>query len=193
MTMKVRARKTMHQPSRRLINALAVVAFTVVLATALVGVRIAASAIGRGPVREAEVGGLYAQLGTSQWLVDQMHDSQGQVYSMPASMMPDFPDQGFLRLDVELHLRNRSRNTQYFRVQEFELRDADGTTWSPVGGRITEFILEPGEALDVILDFDVPARTAALRLVWTRSAADVIMPVPSPDPELIKKAEEHVH
>ncbi|RME44149.1 MAG: hypothetical protein D6791_13810 [Chloroflexi bacterium] len=172
---------------------LAVIAFTAVLATALVGVRIAAVAIGRGPVREAEVGGLHAQLGAAQWLVDQMHDSQGQVYSMPASMMPDIPDQGFLRLNVEVNLRNPGGNTQHFRVQEFELRDADGAAWSPVAGRTTDFILDPGQALDVVLNFDVPARVAGLRLVWTRATADVIMPVPSPDPELIAKAEEHVH
>lgn len=193
MAINTQARKVVQQSPIRPLNTLAVLAFVAALASALAGVGLAAVSISSRPVQEAEVGGLYVRLESTEWLVDQMHESEGQVYSMPANMMPDMPDAGLLRLNVELNLYNRGQRPQHFRADEFELRSAEGTVWSPVADRLTDFTLEPGQALNAVLDFDVLAGEPGLRLVWARTGADVAMPVPEPDPELVTGAQEHAH
>ena len=193
MATNTRARKVVQRSPIRPLNTLAVLVFVAALASALAGVGLAAVSINSRPVRQAEVDGLFVRLERAEWLVDQMHESTGQVYPMPASMMPDLPDAGLLRLNVELNLYNRSQRARHFSTDEFEIRSAEGTVWSLATDKLTDFTLDPGQALNAVLDFDVLAGEPGLRLVWARTGADVVMPVPDPDPELVTGAREHVH
>lgn len=149
-----------------------------------------------GPETEARAGGLSAWVTDYQWL-EHDHDGadssdltppdavslpapedavasfggqdQNQGFAMPASMMPGTPDEGFLRLQVELDVLNRSSREQTVDISQFHLLGEDGRTWPTMGGGTFKATsLGKGHAYTTVAAFDVEESVSGqtMYLVW---------------------------
>jgi mono/diheme cytochrome c family protein len=156
----------------RLHRALAIAALTVALAPALAGGVILLQGRSQRVVREAVLGGLFLRLESAEWLHDTMiHPQIG--YSMPASMTPGMPLPGQQRLAVEVSVRNTSRQRQELDVEELELVSEGDAVWPAVSSEVGHVMLDPGEGVSAIVQFDVPEKLPAARLVWARGGERV--------------------
>lgn len=117
---------------------------------------------------EARAAGLTLRLQEVRWLEDQM-DHGGGVYPMPESMLPDMPERGMHRLNVELQLRNASSSEQDFHAEELVLVSTSGVERVPSGGEVPEITLQPRQVVNLYLQYDVEDEERGdLRLSWRR-------------------------
>lgn len=115
---------------------------------------------------EASVAGLTLRLQEVRWLEDQM-DHGGGVYPMPESMMPDMPERGMHRLNVELQLRNDASSQREFHAEELVLVSTSGIERTPSGGEVPEIALQPRQVVNLYLQYDVDDdERGDLRLSW---------------------------
>lgn len=106
---------------------------------------------------------------------------QGQQFPMPASMMPGMPENGQQRLHIELMLRNEGSLPRQFGPDEFRLVGNDNHSWKPQDNTsFLNFTLQPGQALNTALSFDIEEAAANLYLVWHRGDSQVRIPVADP-------------
>jgi mono/diheme cytochrome c family protein len=123
-------------------------------------------------VREAVLSGLFLRLESADWLHDTMvHVEKG--YPMPASMTPGMPLPGQQRLAVEVSVRNTTRQRREFDVEELELVSADDAVWPAVSSEVGHVVLDSGEGVSAIVQFDVPEKLPSARLLWTRGGKNV--------------------
>jgi hypothetical protein len=90
-------------------------------------------------------------------------------FARPASMMPGTPDEGFQRLQIELHMVNTSGPASEVSPTDFWLEDDQGTWWPGLqGGTFRTTDLDTGHALNTVLAFDVQDNKADadMELVW---------------------------
>jgi mono/diheme cytochrome c family protein len=121
---------------------------------------------------EASAAGLMLRLQEVRWLEDQM-DHGGGVYPMPESMMPDMPEPGTHRLNVELQLRNDSSSKQEFHAEELVLVSTSGVERAPSGGEVPRITLQPRQVVNLYLQYDVEDEERGdLRLSWRRGARE---------------------
>lgn len=150
----------------------ALAAFAIALVPAVAGGVILLEGRRERVVREAMLNGLFLRLESADWVHDTMvHTDTG--YQMPAAMVPGMPLAGQERLSVEVSIRNTSRQRREFNAEELELRSADNAIWPAISSEITSMMLDPGETISSILQFDVPEKLSNARLVWSRGGASV--------------------
>ncbi len=90
-------------------------------------------------------------------------------FARPASMMPGTPEEGFQRLQIELHMQNAAGPTTEVSPSDFWLEDDDGSRWPGLqGGTFRPTDLGAGHALNTVLAFDIQSNKADsdMELVW---------------------------
>ncbi|RME41303.1 MAG: DUF4352 domain-containing protein [Caldilineae bacterium] len=119
------------------------------------------------------------QLAEARNLEIEAATAEGQVFPMPASMMPDLPDDGYRRLKVEFTMENVGNQPVFFGPAEFRLHAAAGGEWSPRA--VTTFqagTLFGGQRVDAVFFFDVPQEEESdLYLTWMRDGRQFRIPV----------------
>lgn len=115
--------------------------------------------------------------------IEEATTAQGQVFPMPASMMPDLPDEGHERLKVELTLQNTGRRSQPFGPGDFRLRSEAGGEWLPrAKSTFRADVLHAGQSVNGVFFFDVPQEEAQdLFIVWQRGGSKIRIPVEAVD------------
>lgn len=180
----------------------------VALATSLLGLGMAIPMLlTRTPLaaigQDIQADGLVLRVESAAWLVHEHADAppppgtnvnqnsadsngqnadQGQQFPMPASMMPGMPENGQQRLHIELMLRNEGNLPRSFGPDEFRLEASNNHLWKPQDN--TSFMnvtVQPGQALNAALSFDIDEAAANLFLVWHRGGSQVRVPVADPD------------
>lgn len=138
---------------------------------------------------EASVDGLKLRLQEVQWLEDQM-DHGGGVYPMPDSMMPDMPEPGVHRLNVEIRLQNTSNVEKEFRSEELVLVSTSGVEREPSGGETPQISLKPRQVVNLYFQYDVgDEERGDLRLKWRRAKLEqgLLAVAHPPDHEFIEE------
>lgn len=174
-------------PALTLTVALGTVVFGAVLVVQMWFSRILTAA----PGQNVRVGGLTFRVENFEWV---QHDHSGadptqsqtasggsdsatptgQGFPMPASMMPGAPEAGNQRLQVQFALQNLTERPYSYGPQEFQLVAANGDSWRPQPNEaFRPGKLEPGQALDAALFFDVTETSADLALVLERNGERV--------------------
>lgn len=127
---------------------------------------------------QASVAGLGIRIERMAWLLDQME--HGHKTPMPASMMPDMPEHGLQRLNVEISLYNDGKERQLFQASELRLRSSAGHNWLPCFATVETMVLSAGQSAHLFLNFDVPSmEEAELQLIWQRGGTEKATPVPA--------------
>ncbi|MBE7472510.1 MAG: hypothetical protein DPW09_07005 [Anaerolineae bacterium] len=153
--------------------------------------------------QDIQADGLVLRVESAAWLVHEHEDAppppgvnvnqnsagsngqnadQGQQFPMPASMMPGMPENGQQRLHIELMLRNEGSLPRSFGPDEFRLEASNNHSWKPQDN--TSFLnvtVQPGQALNTALSFDIDEAAANLFLVWNRGGSLVRVPMTDPD------------
>ena len=94
-------------------------------------------------------------------------------FAMPASMMPGTPDEGYVRLQVELTMFNHAATTEVSPAG-FVLEDADGRQWDALlGGTFNPTDLHDGHLLNTVVAFDISERDAGqtMYLTWRHAGS----------------------
>jgi hypothetical protein len=131
-------------------------------------------------------GGLSVTVERAAWIGHDMPD-QGNVFAMPASMMPGMPLDGQQRLYVAASIANTGDDVLLYGPEQFVLQSDDGHRW-PLAGSAVGGVLHPGQRMELDLFFDVDEGAGALSLVWERGDRTVIVPVAS-----AAELEDHDH
>ena len=97
---------------------------------------------------------------------------------MPSTMMPDMPEQGQIRIQIEVNLENLGSHPREFALDDFILRSASGDQWLPrTGNSISYGTLGPAQAINGKVAFDVEDTATDLYLVWSRGGTEVRFPM----------------
>ncbi len=127
---------------------------------------------------EAESGGVSLRIESSEWLDDEeAHRDQGEVFPMPASMMPDMPADGLQRLHVELSLQNRADGAHDLTPADFRVSSVSGESWAAMASTLPPSSLGPGQALNGAVFFDVPEGMPGVYFVWSSGGTEAYMPI----------------
>lgn len=103
-------------------------------------------------------------------------------FTMPASMMPGTPDEGFQRLQLNLGFANKGSEAAQTGPEDFYLLADDGDIWQGLrGGSFNTTRLGSGQVLNTVLAFDVPESVEAsnLELIWNASNTEIRFAVDS--------------
>jgi cytochrome c553 len=171
--------------ARRWLSQPGILIFLAVAALATAGWGLLLRAAHRLPVAEASFDGLHMRLEQAAWIEDQME--HGENFQKPASMAPDMPGPGIQRVSMHMALRNRAKEPREYHGEEFVLVPEIGPEVGPFGGVVGEARLEPGQALNTELQFDLDTTKPHGKLLmrWQRGRRTVYFPVP--------EAPEHFH
>jgi hypothetical protein len=115
-------------------------------------------------------------------VTDLAAQGDGQGFTMPASMMPGTPDEGFQRLQLNLDFTNKGSEATQTGPEDFYLVADDGDIWPGLrGGSFSTTRLGSGQILNTVLAFDVPESVDAadLELVWDGDGMDIHFAVDS--------------
>jgi hypothetical protein len=99
-------------------------------------------------------------------------------FSMPPSMMPGLPPEGYQRLRVELTLQNIGAGREEIGPAHFRVESADGAVYLPLQNsafRAQELVA--GQGIGAVLFIDVPEDAKASRLIWARGGKRVVVPM----------------
>lgn len=99
-------------------------------------------------------------------------------FSMPPSMMPGLPPEGYQRLRVELALQNTGSGREAIGPEHFHVESADGAVYLPLKNsafRTQELVA--GQGIGAVLFIDVAEDARSLRLIWERSGKRVVVPM----------------
>ena len=156
-----------------------VLVFLGVVVLAGAGWRLLLRAVHRLPVEEATIEGLSVRV-ESRWILDQME--HGVNFQKPAAMMPDMPPLGSQRVMLSLAVHNSSDQPRAYRGNEFTLLPEVGEKVAPFGGVVDETVLEPGQALNATVHFDLDTTRPYGKLLaeWRRGRRTVYFAVPEP-------------
>lgn len=108
--------------------------------------------------------------------------AEGQVFPMPSSMMPGMPEEGQLRLQVEVSLQNEGSRPLSYGPEAFSLHSENGGFWFPqTSNSFRAGALDVGQTINGVFTFDVVDTATDLYLLWQRDSDEIRIPIESPD------------
>jgi len=102
--------------------------------------------------------------------------AQGEVFAMPANMMPGQPTNGFQRIQINISMLNRAGVETPVHPDHFRLEVVDGSRWITLqGGTFVSTTIGPNQAFSTVLAYDVQDDSANrdMVLVWDGEGGDV--------------------
>lgn len=97
-------------------------------------------------------------------------------FSMPPSMMPGLPPEGYQRLRVELTLQNTGGGREAVGPEHFRVEGADGAVYLPLkNSAFRSQELVAGQGIGAVLFIDVAEDARSLHLIWERSGKRVVV------------------
>lgn len=137
---------------------------------------------------EATIGDVSLWVDNSEWLAAAHEDdtgggiapagqdpTQAGSFAMPNSMMGGTPDEGFLRLQLDVSMANNGSKTATVDASAFRLEDSEGHIWSPMrGGTLAPAGLLGGHSLHTVVAFDIPeiALDETMYFVWSAAGKE---------------------